>query len=55
VQYKYLRAIPIDPITDSTITWLLSPPLDIEMKGAVYDIHSGSQDVASDGSQYADW
>jgi general secretion pathway protein G len=55
VQYNYLRAIPIDPITDSTITWLLSPPLDIEMKGAVYDIHSGSQDVASDGSQYADW
>lgn len=55
VQYKYLRAIPTDPITDSTVTWLFSPPLDIEMKGTIYDIHSGSQDIASDGSHYADW
>lgn len=55
VQYKYLREMPVDPITDSTVTWIFSPPLDIEVKGAVYDIHSGSQDVASDGSHYADW
>jgi general secretion pathway protein G len=55
VQYKYLRAIPEDPVTDSTATWVFSPPLDIETKGAIYDIHSGSQDLASDGSHYADW
>lgn len=55
VQYKYLREMPVDPITDSSVTWLLSPPLDIEAKGAIYDIHSGSQDLASDGSHYADW
>lgn len=55
VQYKYLREMPVDPITDSTVTWLFSPPLDIEAKGAIYNIHSGSQDLASDGSHYADW
>jgi general secretion pathway protein G len=55
VQYEYLRAIPEDPVTDSTATWVFSPPLDIETKGAIYDIHSGSQDLASDGSHYADW
>lgn len=55
VQYKYLRAIPEDPITDSAFTWVISPPLDIEAKGAIYDIHSGSPDVASDGSYYVDW
>lgn len=55
VQYKYLREMPVDPITDSSVTWLFSPPLDIEAKGAIYDIHSGSQDVASDGHHYADW
>jgi len=55
VQYKYLREMPVDPITDSSVTWLFSPPLDIEAKGAIYDIHSGSQDLASDGSHYADW
>ena len=55
VQYKYLREMPVDPITDSSVTWLFPPPLDIEAKGAIYDIHSGSQDVASDGHHYADW
>lgn len=55
VQSKYLRAIPEDPMTDSVATWLLSPPLDIEVKGAIYDIHSGSQAIASDGSHYVDW
>ena len=55
VQYKYLRDMPVDPMTDSSLTWLFSPPLDIEAKGTIYDIHSGSQDVASDGSHYADW
>ena len=55
VQYKYLRELPVDPITDSTETWIFSPPLDIEAKGAIYDIHSGSQGLASDGSHYADW
>ena len=55
VQYKYLREMPVDPITDSSVTWLFSPPLDLEAKGAIYDIHSGSQDLASDGSHYADW
>ena len=55
VQYKYLRELPVDPITDSPVTWQFSPPPDIEMKGAIYDIHSGSQELASDGSHYADW
>lgn len=55
VQYKYLRAVPEDPITESSATWLFSPPLDVEAKGAIYDIHSGSEGVATDGSLYADW
>ncbi len=55
VEYKYLRAVPEDPITESSTTWLFSPPLDVEAKGAIYDIHSGSEGVATDGSLYADW
>lgn len=55
VKYKYLQAIPTDPITDSAFTWLLLPPLDIELKGNIYDIHSGAQNIASDGSYYVDW
>ncbi|MDI1308931.1 MAG: prepilin-type N-terminal cleavage/methylation domain-containing protein [Methylotenera sp.] len=55
VQFKYLRTIPEDPITESAATWVFSPPLDIEVKGVIYDIHSGSQETASDGSHYVDW
>lgn len=55
VQHKYLRTIPDDPITESALTWVLIAPPDIEAKGLIYDIHSGSPAVASDGSQYADW
>ena len=55
VQYKYLRAIPEDPITESIATWVMIPPPDVEAKGALYDIYSGATEIASDGSQYADW
>lgn len=55
VQYKYLRAIPEDPITESPATWLIIPPADIDSKGSIYDIQSGSSEIASDGSPYASW
>ncbi|ACT50086.1 type II secretion system protein [Methylovorus glucosotrophus] len=55
VQKKYLRAIPEDPITGSSLTWTMVPPTDPEAKGLIYDIRSGSPDVAEDGTNYADW
>ncbi|WP_020168488.1 MULTISPECIES: type II secretion system protein [Methylotenera] len=55
VQFKYLRAIPEDPITESATTWIQVPPSDVEAKGSLYDIYSGATEIASDGSQYADW
>jgi len=55
VQNKYLRTTPEDPITESTLTWVFMSPPDIEDKGNIYDIHSGSSNVASDGTLYADW
>ncbi|WP_230347112.1 prepilin-type N-terminal cleavage/methylation domain-containing protein [Methylobacillus methanolivorans] len=55
VQRKYLRAIPEDPITESTETWLLVPPDDANIPGQVYDIRSGSEAMALDGSYYAEW
>lgn len=55
VQYKYLRAIPPDPITESGATWLITPPPDLNEKGAVYEIHSGATGIAEDGTPYANW
>ena len=53
VEKKYIRKIPVDPITDKNSTWLLiqaEPPL-----SGVYDIHSGADTVAKDGTHYSDW
>ena len=55
VERRYLREVPTDPITGSWETWLLIPPADPQAGGNVYDIRSGSPDVAEDGSYYADW
>jgi general secretion pathway protein G len=54
VEKKYLRALPVDPITDSATTWQLVPVPD-GYKGTVYDIRSGATGTARDGRNYADW
>lgn len=54
VAKKYLRSIPVDPMTDSAATWVVVPPEDAG-KGAVYDVRSGAAGNASDGSAYASW
>ena len=54
VQDKYLRKIPVDPITESDQTWRIVPPEDAG-KGGVYDVHSGAPGSASDGTSYSEW
>ncbi len=54
VQRKYLRSIPIDPITESATTWIIVPPND-QRKGGVYSVKSGAEGVARDGSAFRDW
>ena len=54
VARKYLRGIPPDPITGSNRTWILVPPDDPE-KGGVYDVKSGAEGMAADGTPYAQW
>jgi len=54
VTEKYLRKMPIDPITESATTWTIVPP-DDPQKGSVYDVKSGAQGNALDGSAYAEW
>jgi general secretion pathway protein G len=54
VDRKYLRALPFDPLTGSSISWIIVPPENTD-KGGVYDLKSGSPGVAADGSRYQDW
>ena len=50
---RYLRAVPVDPLTESAATWVvISPPNDTE---GVYDVHSGSPEKAQDGTPYETW
>lgn len=51
---RYLRAVPADPITDRSDTWVLEPSPDGKSAG-VYDVHSGASGNARDGTAYASW
>jgi general secretion pathway protein G len=54
VAEKYLRNLPADPVTESKATWVIVAPQDPQ-KGGVYDVKSGAQGRAGDGTAYADW
>jgi len=55
----YLREIPVDPITQSKDTWQVvnqEPNVnDATAQPGVYDVKSGSDQTALDGTRYADW
>ena len=54
VEKKYLRNVPVDPVTDSSTTWILIPPEDAT-KGELYSIKSGAPGNDRSGKPYADW
>jgi general secretion pathway protein G len=58
-QDGYLRAVPEDPMTHSTDTWVTDSSdamysLD-ETEPGVSDVHSGSDDTSSNGDPYSSW
>jgi general secretion pathway protein G len=58
-KYKYLRKIPLDPMTGSADWGLRAMQDDPDSKSwggqNVFDVYSKSQGTALDGTQYADW
>ena len=59
VSDKYLRAIPVDPFTQSADTWQTtmseSDPANPSAQPGIYDVKSGSDRTGLDGSQYSSW
>lgn len=61
VDEKYLRAIPIDPITRSSETWIEIPEilseedLILAVEPGIADVISGSEQKAIDGTLYSTW
>lgn len=53
VKKGYLRAIPTDPITQLPTTWVLVPSP--RGQTGVFDVKSGAQGKAKDGTDYAAW
>ena len=59
VQTGYLKTIPKDPMTHSSETWVTSTDDTLESidqtDPGVNDVHSGSDQVGTDGQPYSAW
>jgi len=54
VEKKYLRELPMDPVTESRETWVVERPLDGE-QGEVGNLRSGAPGNDRKGKPYAEW
>jgi general secretion pathway protein G len=59
VSDQYLRRIPIDPFTNTTDSWQTVPaepdPANPSAEPGIYDVKSGAQGTALDGTNFSDW
>ena len=59
VSEGYMRSIPEDQITNSTETWRTTPapaePGTLSVDAGIYDVKSGAEQTALDGSRYSEW
>jgi len=60
VEKRYLRSVPIDPVTESTQTWVPVAPRDsfpdkggVPVRGKVFDVRSGAKGKTRDGVEFA--
>jgi general secretion pathway protein G len=59
VSEGYLRQVPKDPFTKSSDTWQTVPsepdPSNPSAQSGIYDVKSGADASADDGTRYGDW
>jgi general secretion pathway protein G len=59
VQAGYMREIPKDPMTHSNETWVTTTDDTLQSidqtEPGINDVHSGSQEVGTDGQPYTSW
>lgn len=53
VERRYIRALPVDPMTESATTWVIVAPPNA-VKGAVYDVRSGADGKTEEGTPYGE-
>ena len=59
VQSGYLKEVPVDPMTHSQTTWVTATS-DVlasidQSEPGINDVHSGSEQVGSNGQPYSSW
>lgn len=54
VERQYLRAVPLDPMTESANSWVVVAPAEPGI-GAVFDVRSSAPNRARDGTWFKDW
>lgn len=52
VDKRYLRAVPVDPVTERNDTWVEVPPNE---GSGVQDVRSGAEGTGLDGTPYVEW
>lgn len=56
VQKRYIRKIPVDPLTGRNDTWVwVKSEAEKGNEVGIIDVKSGSEEKANDGSPYRDW
>ncbi|NMG44737.1 prepilin-type N-terminal cleavage/methylation domain-containing protein [Aromatoleum toluvorans] len=54
VDKRYLRSVPVDPITQRSDSWVLVPPQG-GAGGSVGNVRSGAEGNGRDGTPYSEW
>jgi general secretion pathway protein G len=59
VQAQYIKQIPVDPMTGSNSTWTVDQEDSImsvdQQESGISDVHSGAEQISSDGTAYSTW
>ena len=60
VSSGYLKVMPVDPFTQRNDTWIFDQgsaytSIDETQSGGIDNVHSGSQQVSSEGTTYSTW
>jgi general secretion pathway protein G len=59
VQEGYLREVPLDPMTGANDTWRLvmedAAQSVNQTEPGIFDVHSTSDKIGSDGTPYSEW
>lgn len=55
IAQRYLRELPLDPMTDRVDSWVLVPPPGQQKDSGLFDVRSGAPGLGRNGVPYAKW